>query len=251
MRRIVQLPIAILAMSLLAACGGHPPDGEAVKVTFKGSRLHVENRSDEDVYYFMLPEPNSQAWVPASLPTNRIAAKDTLSLSTEGVEPGSRVQLNWWYRGKEIADGIDGPDRVRRIVVEIPPAKVRPRDEPLLPAADTVEDEVSVEEVAVLTPHPVGSEVAIEMPSDPEAGYSLLEKSGTFRELTVVTRRVAEGREAFAAWRFDCAERRVQNLAVATTLEELKTAMATTEPMSADSFSSESRVADIYRAVCR
>jgi hypothetical protein len=251
MRSIVRLPIAILALSLLAACSGHPPDGEAVQVTFKGSRLHVENHSSDDVYYFMLPEPNSQSWVPASLPTNRIAAHDTLSLSTQDVEPGSRVQLNWWYRGDEIADGIYGPDRVRKIVVEIPPAKVRQRDEPLPPADDTTENEVSVEDVAVLTPHPVGTEVAIEIPSDPEGGYFLLEKSGSFRELTVITRRVAEGGEAFAAWRFDCAERRVQNLAVAGSLDELQSAIATTEPMSADSFSSESRVADIYRAVCR
>jgi hypothetical protein len=98
-----------------------------VAVLLDAQGLLARNLTAQDVFWHLGSE-EPVAFIPASLPGNRIAPGATLRLDGRGTRPGTVVVFYWWYKGAEIqpGSGFYGPDRVRRVLLQVP----RPKDLP-------------------------------------------------------------------------------------------------------------------------
>jgi hypothetical protein len=102
----------------LAACAKR--GDENVTARFEGSHIVIENRSGEDVHAQLAQ--GRGAWVPISTPNNRLADGQSLRARVAPSDRGQAVELVWWRPGKKIADSeMRGPDRLRRVKIELPP----------------------------------------------------------------------------------------------------------------------------------
>lgn len=117
-----RLPLLLLAAALAAACGSRA--NEDVRASVQGSHLVIENLSHADVH-FQLIEP-LMPFIPLSTPNNLLPDGKTLRLRIAPSQRGQKIDFNWWRPGKALDKGIRGPDRVRKIRVEL-----RELDEPL------------------------------------------------------------------------------------------------------------------------
>jgi hypothetical protein len=144
---------ACMLLTLAAAGCDRPPEAPAARLD--GAYLVVENLTGKDVHVQLLDDPLLQAWIPASLPTNRIEHKRHVRVRIAPSARGNAVVLAWWHPGEPIGDsGIPGPDKVRRIKLALDPLpQPLPADEQVvlacieasraLSAADRVEQERS------------------------------------------------------------------------------------------------------------
>ncbi|MFO1282691.1 MAG: hypothetical protein U1F51_09520 [Burkholderiales bacterium] len=116
-----RLAIAVLTATLAALGGcGRPAEAPAVRVD--GAYLRIENLTGKDVHVQILPDPPLMAWIPTSLPGNRIEHKRHARIRVPPSVRGRAVVLAWWHPGDPIGNsGIPGPDRVRRIRVPLDP----------------------------------------------------------------------------------------------------------------------------------
>lgn len=115
-------------MAMLAGCG--PRLTEDVRVHVDGAYLKVENRSGGDVHVQLVATPLAQAYVPLSLPGNRVDAGRYLRQRIAPSQWGRTLELHWWRSGKTIdASGIRGPDRVRKLPVSLTEPVPLPIDE--------------------------------------------------------------------------------------------------------------------------
>lgn len=94
-----------------------------VAVTLDTRGLRALNLTPRDVFWHLGTEERI-AFIPASLPGNRIEPGRSLNLSGRGAPAGKVVVFYWWYKGDEIqpGSGIHGPDRVRRVLLQVPGA---------------------------------------------------------------------------------------------------------------------------------
>ena len=109
----VLLP-ALLALAV-AACA--PKPNEDVRVTTHGSHLVIENLSHADIHVQLI-EP-LVPFVPLSTPNNLLADGKSLRLRIAPSQRGHKIDVNWWRPGKELDKGIRGPDRVRKIRIDL------------------------------------------------------------------------------------------------------------------------------------
>lgn len=106
---------ALAAAFALSACGTRA--NEDVFATVQGSHLVIENRSHTDIH-FQLIEP-LMAFIPASTPNNRLEDGRTLKLRIAPSRRGEKIDFNWWRPGKKLEGGLQGPDRVRKIRIDL------------------------------------------------------------------------------------------------------------------------------------
>lgn len=99
-----------------------------VAVTLDAQGLRATNLTPREVFWHLGTE-EPVAFIPASLPGNRIEPGRSLPLDGRGAPPGKVVVFYWWYKGDEIqpGSGIHGPDRVRRVLLQTPGAPATPR----------------------------------------------------------------------------------------------------------------------------
>jgi hypothetical protein len=147
------LTAACLLLALAAAGCDRP--AEAPTARLDGAYLVVENLTGKDVHVQLLGDPLMRAWIPASLPGNRIEHRRHTRVRIAPSARGNAVVLAWWHPGEPIGDsGIPGPDKVRRIHLALEPLPAPlPADEQVvlacveasraLGAADRVEQERS------------------------------------------------------------------------------------------------------------
>ncbi len=150
-RSVGKAALMLLALSA-AGCARAP---EAPTARLDGAYLIVENLTGKDIHVQLLSDPPLQAWIPASLPTNRIEHKRHARVRIAPSVRGNPVVLAWWQPGEPIGDsGVPGPDKVRRIKVALDPLpQPLPVDEQLvlacieasraLTAADRLEEDRS------------------------------------------------------------------------------------------------------------
>jgi hypothetical protein len=151
-RRVIGSAAGLL-LTLAASGCSRPPEAPAVRLD--GAYLIVENLTGQDVHVQLLGDPMLQAWIPASLPGNRIEHKRHLRMRIAPSARGQAAVLAWWHPGNAIGDsGIAGPDKVRRIRLSLDPLpQPLPADERVvlacieasrvLIAADRVEEDRS------------------------------------------------------------------------------------------------------------
>lgn len=127
-RRMIFAAALLLPVLVASGCGSSAP---APTVRLDGAYLMVENLTGKDVHVQFLSDPPLQAWIPTSLPGNRIEHKRHLRVRIAPSSRGKSIVLAWWHPGKEIGNsGIPGPDKVRRIEVMLdPPPQPLPVDE--------------------------------------------------------------------------------------------------------------------------
>ncbi|MFO1302497.1 MAG: hypothetical protein U1F54_02125 [Burkholderiales bacterium] len=115
-----------MAAAWLAACA--PKANEDVRVNAQGTHLVVENLSHADIHLQVI-EP-LVPFVPLSTPNNLLPDGKSLRVRIAPSQRGQKIDVNWWRPGKELDKGIRGPDRVRKIRVELAPlAEPLPKDE--------------------------------------------------------------------------------------------------------------------------
>jgi hypothetical protein len=151
-RRVTGSTASLLLMLAATGCS-RPPEAPAVRLD--GAYLIVENLTGQDVHVQLVADPMLQAWIPASLPGNRIEHRRHLRLRIAPSVRGQAAVLAWWHPGKPIGDsGIAGPDKVRRIRLSLDPLpQPLPADEQVvlacieasraLIAADRIEEDRS------------------------------------------------------------------------------------------------------------
>jgi hypothetical protein len=130
---ILRVPMAaglLWLTLLLTACSPRAPD--EVRVRLEGSGLLLENRTRADIYFFMTGSPSSLAWVPASLPGNRVEPGRFKRWRIAPSERGQAVEVNWWHAAE------NGPDRVRKVVVTLDEPATLPPDEQVVRACVVV-----------------------------------------------------------------------------------------------------------------
>lgn len=121
---------ALLVLGLLAAGCGRRQATEDVRVRLGGAYLLLENRSGADIHFQLAASPMLQAYIPASLPGNRLESGRFQRWRIAPSQRGQTVEVHWWRPGREIdASGIRGPDRVRRLPVELLDPDPLPLDE--------------------------------------------------------------------------------------------------------------------------
>ncbi len=129
--------IPLVAAALLAA-GCAPKPNEDVRVSAQGTHLVIDNQSHADIH-LQLIEP-LVPFVPLSTPNNLLADGKSLRMRIAPSQRGQKVDVNWWRPGKELEKGIRGPDRVRRVRVELAPlAEPLPTDEAYVRACIALE----------------------------------------------------------------------------------------------------------------
>lgn len=117
--RAIQAAACALPALLALACA-RPPEAPAARLD--GAYLVMDNLTGQDVHYQLLAEPALQAWIPASLPTNRIEHRRHLRTRIPPSARGQTLVIAWWHPGQPIGDsGIPGPDKVRRIRLALDP----------------------------------------------------------------------------------------------------------------------------------
>jgi hypothetical protein len=120
--------LGVVAASWLAGCGPRLTDD--VRVRIEGAYLQVENRSGGDVHVQLVAAPLMQAYVPASLPGNRVETGRYLRQRIAPSQWGRTLELHWWRPGEVLdASGIRGPDRIRRLPVVLAEPQPLPIDE--------------------------------------------------------------------------------------------------------------------------
>ncbi|MFO1302960.1 MAG: hypothetical protein U1F54_04465 [Burkholderiales bacterium] len=102
---------------LLVACA--PKPNEDVRVTIQGSHLVVENQSHADIHLQVI-EP-LVPFVPLSTPNNLLADGKSQRWRIPPSQRGQKIDVNWWRPGKEVEKGVRGPDRVRKVRLDLPP----------------------------------------------------------------------------------------------------------------------------------
>ncbi|MCL4747056.1 MAG: hypothetical protein KJZ83_16805 [Burkholderiaceae bacterium] len=117
------LVVALLALAAIACSKGGNENAkggnENVLARVEGSHLLIENRSGEAVHVQLVQA--RVAWIPASLPGNRMADGQSRRLRIAPSDRGQSVELFWWRPGKKIGDSdVRGPDRMRRVTVALP-----------------------------------------------------------------------------------------------------------------------------------
>lgn len=92
-----------------------------VSLVLDRNGLRASNLTAQEVFWHLGTE-EPVAFIPASLPGNRIAPGHTLRLDGRGATPGKVLVFYWWYKGAEIeqGSGLHGPDRVRRVLLQVP-----------------------------------------------------------------------------------------------------------------------------------
>jgi hypothetical protein len=120
---------ALLALvSLLSACA--PRLSEDVRTRIDGAYLVIENRSGGDVHLQLTASPRMQAYLPLSLPGNRLSDGRFLRHRIGSTLWGQQIELHWWRPGEALdASGIRGPDRVRRLRVQLTEPAELPLDD--------------------------------------------------------------------------------------------------------------------------
>lgn len=115
------------AALLAAACSQQPT--EDVRAHLDGAYLVLENRSGADIHYQLAASPQ-QADVLASLPGNRLEDGHFRRWRIAPSQRGQSVEVRWWRPAKAAdASGIRGPDRVRRLPLELVDPDPLPLDE--------------------------------------------------------------------------------------------------------------------------
>lgn len=109
-------------------CGQRPTDD--VRVRLDGAHLVLENRTGADIHYRLAASPMQQAETPASLPGNRLENGHFERWRVAPSQRGQSVEVHWW-RPAKVADasGVRGPDRVRRLPLELVDPDPLPLDE--------------------------------------------------------------------------------------------------------------------------
>ena len=125
------MPPALLAVALaLLATGCSQKPTEDMRVRLDGAYLVIENRTGADIHHQFTPSPMGQAYVPASLPGNRLENGRFKRWRIAPSQRGQAVELHWWRPGGAIdASGIRGPDRVRKIAIMLNDPDPLPLDE--------------------------------------------------------------------------------------------------------------------------
>jgi hypothetical protein len=119
----------LLATVLLLGAACNPLAGPAalspLGIDTKDAALHLENRSDEPVYYFVYERQGAALinWEPCvsqSCPSLAARAKATLTYSTiGGYAPGKTEAIVWWWRAEPGPADAPVPGRVTAIVVHL------------------------------------------------------------------------------------------------------------------------------------
>ena len=113
----------LVACVLGAGCDRAPEVTEDVRARVDGAYLVVENRSGTDIHWFVQDAATAGlvAWLPLSLPTNRLEDGRRLRQRIPPSRRGASVQVAWWRPGERIdpAHDVRGPDRIRRITVPL------------------------------------------------------------------------------------------------------------------------------------
>lgn len=122
----------LMTMLLVALSACSPRTPEEVRVRLEGSGLLLENRTRSDVYHFMTGSPAGQAWVPLSLPANRVEPGRFKRWRIAPSQRGQTVEVNWWHHGD------NGPDRVRKVVITLDEPASLPPDEQVVRACVAV-----------------------------------------------------------------------------------------------------------------
>ncbi|MEZ5738866.1 MAG: hypothetical protein R3E68_04970 [Burkholderiaceae bacterium] len=112
MKRLLMVMLSLW----LIGCGREPT--EDLRVHVAGAHLLIENRTGADVHVQPLNEP--VAWIPLSTPSNRLQDRESRRLRIAPSQRGSSIAVAWWRPGARIdGSGVRGPDRVRKISVEL------------------------------------------------------------------------------------------------------------------------------------
>jgi hypothetical protein len=115
-------------MATLAGCG--PRLSEDVRARIDGAYLVIENRSGGDVHVQLAAGPLQQAYLPLSLPGNRLSDRRFQRHRIGSAQWGQQIELHWWRPGEPIdPSGLRGPDRVRRLQVRLTEPAELPVDE--------------------------------------------------------------------------------------------------------------------------
>lgn len=122
--------VAWLALALFLLSGCSPRLTEDVRARIDGAYLVIENRSGGDVHVQLTASPLLQAYVPLSLPGNRLSDGRFLRQRIGSDLWGQVIELHWWRAGEPLdASGVRGPDRIRREKVRLTEPVPLPQDE--------------------------------------------------------------------------------------------------------------------------
>lgn len=115
-------------MAALAGCA--PRLSEDLRTHIDGAYLVIENRTGDDVHVQLTATPLQQAYVPLSLPGNRLSNGRYLRQRIGSAWWGRQIELHWWRAGEPLdATGVRGPDRIRRLQVSLSEPAELPLDE--------------------------------------------------------------------------------------------------------------------------
>ena len=115
-------------VALLAACA--PRLTEDVRARIEGAYLVIENRSGGDVHVQLTASPMLQAYLPLSLPGNRLSDGHFLRQRIGASQWGQPIELHWWRPGKPLDEsGMRGPDRIRKVRLTLTEPAELPLDE--------------------------------------------------------------------------------------------------------------------------
>jgi hypothetical protein len=118
------------SLGLLVLAGCAPQLTEDVHTRIDGAHLVIENRSGGDVHVQLAASPLQPAYLPLSLPGNRLSDGRFLRQRIGSALWGQQIELHWWRPGEPLdASGIRGPDRIRRLRVTLTEPAQLPLDE--------------------------------------------------------------------------------------------------------------------------
>jgi len=119
----------LLATILFVGAACHTPAGPAtlhpLRIVAQNGALHLENVSDEPVFYFVYERQAAALinWAPCvsrSCPSLAPRAQTTLAYSTiGGYAPGRREAIVWWWRAVPGPADAPVPGAVAAIVVRL------------------------------------------------------------------------------------------------------------------------------------
>jgi hypothetical protein len=215
---------------LLNGCGllGDP---EAVKVDVKQNYIVIDNQSNAEICFFTVDSTQkSEVWTPACRAANQIRRGGSQQVSTESMESGTPLQVNWWHKGEKIAGSdLYGADRVRSTVVTVMSNKQKSVN-----AAGARET----------------TERLFQNPYDAEAVYFISQKTGTPDALTVLIKRDSQQGTQYSRWLFNCVDHSAQNFGVTASVQALENA-ANSLPSKTQHYQSATRLGAIAEAVCK
>ncbi len=146
-----RLALCLALLAGVAACSKAP--GDDVRVQLDGAYLVIENRTGADIHQRVQPTSDNQAWVPTSLPDNRLESGRRMRVRIAPSERGEQLQVLWWRPGRKLADGNRGADLVRRKRVLLDElAEPLPADEQLVRVCTALMAVRAVEQRSFTTP---------------------------------------------------------------------------------------------------